>query len=53
MWVWHLETLFNGGFGTVGIMLGLDDLRDLLNLNHSYYSKIFSLCVPNHHRITE
>lgn len=48
-----MGTWFSSGFGSAGIMVGLDDLIDILNLNHSYYFIIFPQCVPNHHRITE
>lgn len=37
MWMWHLETRFSGGFGSVGLMVGLSH-RDLFQSNPMFNS---------------
>lgn len=61
--MWHLATWFRGGFSSVGLTAGLDDLRSLSQHKQSYYSIImynksqkFTAEVPrlSHHKtVTE
>jgi len=44
--MWHLETWFSGGLGSVRVMVGLDDLKGLFQLKCFHDSVIAGEVAP-------